>query len=125
MSIPKEKYCHRCKVAKSSDEFYRRRKGDDLSPYCKPCTNDQTIERQRAFKRRCVVFRGGKCEICGYDKCDGALEFHHIDPLEKDFQISKVRLKRFTESVEMELNKCIMVCSNCHKEIHWNRAPVA
>lgn len=63
--------------------------------------------------------RGGKCEICGYDKNMSALEFHHNNPEEKDFEID---IRHFSntsiEKLKNELSKCILVCANCHREIH-------
>ena len=85
--------------------------------YCKPCTNMQTIERMRHTKRLCIEYKGGKCEKCGYDKYDGALEFHHLDPSKKDFAISKKKAK-YIDSLKPELDKCILVCANCHRELH-------
>ena len=64
---------------------------------------------------------GGKCIRCGYDTCLKALEFHHIDPSKKDFTISNDHF-RLLDAVE-EIKKCILICSNCHKELHdnlWN-----
>ena len=59
---------------------------------------------------------GGKCVRCGYDAYTGALEFHHIDPNQKDFTISNDRAK-LEESIE-ESKKCVLLCANCHREIH-------
>lgn len=59
---------------------------------------------------------GSKCKICGYDKCQKALEFHHINPFEKEIEIS--RSIHSWEKTKEELKKCICVCSNCHREIH-------
>lgn len=59
---------------------------------------------------------GGKCAICGYEKYTGALEFHHIDPSQKDFTISNDRAK-LEESIE-ESKKCVLLCANCHRELH-------
>jgi hypothetical protein len=118
MPIHETKHCKRCDTAKGSDEFYRRRGGTDLSPYCKKCSKDQSIERQRAFKKKCIEYKGGKCELCAYNRHDGALEFHHRDPTKKDFSISRVRLTNFNDKVTKELDKCIMLCANCHRETH-------
>lgn len=60
---------------------------------------------------------GSKCQICGYDKCNSALEFHHLDPSKKDFTFSNTLLIHW-DKVKNELKKCICVCSNCHREIH-------
>ena len=64
-----------------------------------------------------IAYKGGKCERCGYDKSSRALEFHHLNPSEKDFGISKV-LTRSIQSLKEEADKCILLCSNCHAEIH-------
>jgi len=112
------KICPRCKEEKKSDYFYKRRNKEGSSVYCKFCTNEQTIERQRKFKRSCIEYKGGKCESCGYDKYDGALEFHHKDPGKKDFTIANARLTSFSEKVKEELDKCSILCSNCHREEH-------
>ena len=119
MPIHETKHCKRCDTIKEADEFYRRRKGNDLSPYCKPCTTAQTVERQRAFKQKCIEYKGGACVKCGYNKCAAALDFHHMDPTQKDISIARMRHTRFDERVMKELDKCILVCSNCHREIHW------
>lgn len=75
-----------------------------------------TIKR-RAIKKALIEYKGGKCERCGYDKCMRALEFHHLDPSEKDFGISK-NLCKSMEKQKAEVDKCILLCSNCHAEVH-------
>ena len=111
------KNCPRCNKVMSLDNFYQRRGVAGGSVYCKRCTNDQTIERMRYTKRLCIEYKGGKCEKCGYDKYDGALEFHHLDPSKKDFAISKKKAKSI-DKLKPELDKCILLCSNCHRELH-------
>lgn len=58
---------------------------------------------------------GGRCYKCGYDRCPNAMEFHHVDPEEKDFAIS-TRLS--WEAVTKELARCVLLCANCHREVH-------
>jgi predicted DNA-binding protein YlxM (UPF0122 family) len=70
-------------------------------------------------KERAVEYKGGKCERCSYNKCIIALEFHHTDPKEKDFHISS-NMNKAWDKVKKELDKCILVCSNCHREIHYD-----
>jgi 5-methylcytosine-specific restriction endonuclease McrA len=73
------------------------------------------------FLSKIKQVRGGKCMRCGYDKCLKALEFHHLDPSQKDFTISNDRFK--LQDAVTESKKCILICSNCHKELHdgmWN-----
>jgi len=66
-----------------------------------------------------VLYKGGKCEICGYNKCLGALDFHHLNPNEKDFSISDSSKYHNLEEMKKEVDKCILVCANCHREIHY------
>jgi hypothetical protein len=70
------------------------------------------------IKMEMVKYKGGKCEKCGYNKSLRALQFHHVDPTQKDFNIGGVTT--MNESVKNELDKCILVCANCHSEIHDN-----
>lgn len=64
-----------------------------------------------------IKYKGGKCQRCGYNKCTRALEFHHLDPTLKDFGISRTLTKNVSQ-LKKEADKCILVCSNCHAEIH-------
>lgn len=61
--------------------------------------------------------KGGKCELYGYKKCKQALEFHHLEN-DKDFGISSKGYTRSWKKVKKEINKCVLVCANCHREIH-------
>lgn len=62
---------------------------------------------------------GTKCVICGYDKSYYSLAYHHIDPTTKEFNISEVRSYSYAwDKIEAELRKCVVVCTNCHGEIH-------
>ena len=93
--------------------------------YCYDCSPHQnetmthaqavTIKR-RAIKQALVNLKGGKCSICGYNKSLRALQFHHLNPKEKDFALTK-NVKDF-DKLKKEVEKCILVCSNCHAEIH-------
>lgn len=78
--------------------------------------SQSVVNWRKRTKQRLVEYKGGKCECCGYNRCVEALEFHHLNPSEKDFTISGTS-KAF-ETLKKEVDKCIMVCSNCHKEIH-------
>lgn len=110
------KHCSLCKETLTIDHFYTN--GNRLSSRCKACNIDTTRVKQQEFKAQCVTYKGGSCIRCGYDRYVGALEFHHNDPTEKDFEISKVKSKCFNESIKKELDKCDLLCSNCHKEVH-------
>lgn len=85
---------------------------------CAKCDIQRVSDRRRKLKMLSVEYKGGCCEKCGYDKCIAALEFHHLDPSKKDFSISQDGSTRSFEKIKIELDKCIMVCANCHREIH-------
>ena len=78
--------------------------------------SEAVIRWRNRVKTKLVEYKGGKCQCCGYNRCIRALEFHHLDPSQKDFTISG-KSKSF-EMLKKEADKCILVCSNCHKEIH-------
>lgn len=72
---------------------------------------------KKNLKKSLVEYKGSKCEMCGYDRCIEALEFHHSDPSKKDFSIST---KLFgIEKMKKEVDKCLLLCSNCHREKHY------
>lgn len=76
------------------------------------------VKRNRKSKKqKCVDYKGGKCQKCGYNKCIEALEFHHLDPSQKDFSIAKAHSWKM-EKLLPELDKCMLLCANCHRELH-------
>ena len=96
--------------------------------YCYKCSGEstrldnQTRKHQKTILRRnmklqAIKLLGGRCCRCGYNKCIDALEFHHTDPQEKDFKLGSGNTMSWKE-YKTEALKCILVCSNCHKEIH-------
>lgn len=75
-------------------------------------------EHRRRTKERIVYYLGGKCILCGYNKCNRALHAHHVDPTRKEFGIAKKGTTRSWKKLRKELDKCVLVCANCHSEIH-------
>lgn len=81
--------------------------------------NVEAVQRRRKkIKQMAIDYKGGSCQTCGYNKYNGALEFHHTNPNEKDFSIGEKGHCTSWEKVKEELDKCVLVCSNCHREIH-------
>lgn len=80
-------------------------------------TTQQVLKSDQRKKQRLVNSLGGKCCICGYNRCLSALQFHHKNPEEKDFTISQNAHIGFEKALQ-EVKKCILVCANCHREIH-------
>lgn len=75
------------------------------------------IERRRRIKAIIIEQLGGKCCICGYNKYQGALELHHLDPDTKEFGLA-IMVSKSLKAIAKEMKKCILCCSNCHKEVH-------
>jgi len=124
------KHCSKCDKDLLLSEFHKNQ------AWCKSCGKEYNrkhrkenpqMYRNRAkkwhqkVKQKCVDYKGGKCSVCGYSKCLAALEFHHINPEEKDFQIGRRgidRHRQWGKWLEKELDKCLLLCANCHRELH-------
>lgn len=101
--------CSRC----SREYVYDRKKGHHLT-LCNSCS----ANRQRTrVKQRCVDYKGGACLKCGYKKALRSLGFHHRDPNEKEFTFSG-KMSWAWQRLVQELDKCDLLCSNCHGETH-------
>jgi len=91
-----------------------KRKYADRAEYLK-----QAVDRRRKKIRQLALeYKGSRCTICGYNKCLKALEFHHLESDKKDFGISSKGYTRSWEVIKKELNKCVLLCANCHREVH-------
>lgn len=80
--------------------------------------------KKRALKHYLITIKGGQCQNCGYSKCEGALQFHHRDPSLKEFNFSHINLNENEFSLEkilLELDKCDLLCANCHFEEHYGK----
>ena len=75
-------------------------------------------ERRKKLREMAREYRGGKCMVCGYKRYSGALDFHHVDHTKKDFGLSVRGLTRSWGKIKKEIEKCALVCANCHREIH-------
>jgi hypothetical protein len=118
MNTMLDKLCTKCNSLQEISNFYPRPNTKIGSyPYCKSCSNFATVEKQRARKAQCVNYKGGMCFLCGYNRYIGSLDFHHLNPSTKDFEISRLRSFCF-DKIKAELDKCILVCRTCHGEIH-------
>lgn len=105
-----------CPIHGLTEFHYYERKTRSGQWKCLKCESETAVVNKLKYKLKAVEYKGGKCQICGYNKNIAALEFHHIDPSQKDFGISETRHN--WEDTQKELDKCIMICANCHREIH-------
>ncbi len=128
------KKCSKCGLEKENIEFSdHHRLKDQLKSWCKICirtknkTNYQNnpekylsrAKENRIEKRKWYneVKSTLKCEKCGENHIS-TLDFHHIDPKKKEFPISRVYFSK--EKILEEIKKCIVLCSNCHRKLHWD-----
>lgn len=98
------KYIETEVLEKMSEEEFKRNRSNSV------------VSWRKRTKEKLVEYKGGKCQCCGYNSCIDAFDFHHLNPNEKDFSVSG---KSYSfERLKKEVDKCILVCSNCHREIH-------
>ena len=102
-----------CSIKKVVDNKNQKISEEDRKDY----NYNHVKSFRKKNKERAIEYKGGKCEFCGYSKCKSALEFHHINPKEKVFTPSK-NMNKSWEKLKEELDKCLLVCANCHREIH-------
>ena len=128
-----QKYCPACETVKYKTEF------SDKGNACKVCANararehrlnrrkdpdyikefnSRTVARLREHKRKAVEYKGDKCFDCSKSFPDCVYDFHHLDPAEKDTNPSTL-LRNGFDNAKVELNKCILLCSNCHRIRHF------
>ncbi len=114
------KICGRCGIVKELETgYYKKHKGEGFCSYCKSCLSEISTDGQKDRKKKAVEYKGGKCEKCGYDKCLAAFDFHHLDPNEKDYEPSRLFGQNHSwETIKSELDKCALLCANCHRETH-------
>jgi len=139
---PNPKFCSRSCAATINNKMSPKRQPQGKCVYCskkiktsnlycsEECLNLKRIERKEerrvklkeklSFRKRrkllAIELKGGECYCCGYKTCPTALEFHHLDRGTKDFGIASKSSS--LEALKKELEKCILVCANCHREIH-------
>ena len=84
---------------------------------CGRCRSEAVSRRRRLVKKKLVEEAGGRCVLCGFDQHPAALQFHHLDPSSKLFQLGEGGLTRGIEKCRAEAAKCVLLCSNCHAEV--------
>lgn len=83
----------------------------------KKLSTERIIRHKKTMIEKAVALKGGKCQICGYNRCIAALEFHHVDPTQKSFGIRSNGNTMSWEKMCAELEKCVLLCANCHREV--------
>lgn len=127
--------CSKCKQTKSVDKFSKHKRG--IHSWCKECVRERSREwykeKSEIVKAKSKAYlqerrkwydeykQTLKCSKCGENHL-ACLEFHHINPKEKNFGIAEAlrQLNLGKEDILKEINKCEVLCSNCHKKLHYN-----
>ena len=81
------------------------------------CGSCNTKIRRYRAKSAAIKWLGGRCRNCGWEGDEAAFQFHHVDPHKKDFTVGNIANKNW-ESIKKELNKCVLLCANCHAVVH-------
>ena len=106
--------CRRCHAETHDKEYIKQKKESEIK---RQKNSERVVEFRRNAKRELIDYKGGKCQVCGYDKdCPNAYDFHHRDPKTKSFIISG-STKSF-DQLKRESNKCDLICRRCHAELH-------
>jgi transposase len=105
-----------CSLEKEDSDYFPKGKSY-LHSYCKPCFSKYTMNRWLQRKREAIEYKGGCCLDCGYKGSQQVYDFHHRDPKEKEFDWRKMRMRSW-DSILKELDKCDLVCANCHRLRH-------
>ena len=119
---PGKKYCPKCDEIKNIGDFYTRKSvgRNDVGGYCKKCSNAYHKDRVKRVKIKMIEYKGSKCENCNLHLCDShycVFDFHHLDPKEKDPNFAKIKYQKW-EVIKNEIDKCQLLCSNCHRLEH-------
>jgi hypothetical protein len=96
--------------------FHRYRRAGGFVYRCKRCVGEAVTRRHRRVRAALVAEAGGRCTVCGYDRCQLNLHFHHVDPTAKAFNMH-MGVGKSLASFREEAKKCVLVCANCHGEI--------
>jgi hypothetical protein len=123
------KKCYKCKELKNIDDFYKNKSNKDgISGYCKNCISTSEKENLKIAKIWYNEWKSSKgCSVCG-DRRSYVLDLHHIDNrregdkyrlLSRIISSGTLSFEKRKEKILKEAENCIVVCSNCHREIHY------
>lgn len=112
------KVCRLCKIELPTEMFYFRSSTERRTKTntCRNCIIRYNRQRELSIKIKLINYKGGCCSVCGYKRNVYALDFHHRDPSIKEFNLAHT--SGITEAVLAEIDKCDLLCSNCHREYH-------
>lgn len=114
------KICSKCGEEKPIDQFaFRNKAKGTRRAECKKCINERQKARYHSQKNQLNEYKKLlKCEKCGENRFY-LLDFHHIDPTAKINTVAQLSTHSNMETAYKEIDKCICLCANCHREFHW------
>jgi len=127
-SLLTNKICKICFKDLPIENFYKQKAYnksnvyDTWDCYCKTCRSIFSSENRRILKVKAIEYKGGKCEKCGLIDEPCVYDFHHLNPKEKEFSFGKRNLS--FDKIKNELDKCILLCANCHRKEHTISTPL-
>jgi hypothetical protein len=112
--------CTKCQTTKPVSEFRKdSRRISGLQSWCISCGSISKKNKRKQNKQKAVDYKGGCCKRCGIvSECLDIYDFHHINPNEKEDSLNRL-MNSTWEYIVPELDKCDLLCSNCHKITHW------
>jgi len=107
--------------ARGCKTFYTRIKYEEMADTRryrdrKKYLTEAVSKKRKVVKLWSIKYKGGRCIVCGYDKCPVALDFHHVRG-KKEFSVGNIGYSRSWKKLRQELDKCVLLCANCHREV--------
>ena len=112
-----EKECKTCRQMLPIGDFYSKTGSNSTYSHCKKCANAKSVLKEQLTKKALIEYKGGKCVRCSNTFDFRVYDFHHTNPQEKDFTLREHKSLSLSKQMK-EVDKCILLCANCHHEIH-------
>jgi hypothetical protein len=114
------KWCNACKSFLSLDSFSTRSdRPKGRAGYCRQCSADAQQEIRQRYKQEAILYKGNQCVDCHLSFAPYIYDFHHLDPAQKDLSWTNMS-RRSLDRNKTELDKCVLLCANCHRDRHHN-----
>ena len=118
METLSNRQCKKCGIVRSLDLFVKHKQcKNGYAHYCRSCDAAATSQKRRDTKLKAVEYKGGACGRCGGVFPPAVYDFHHTNPKEKDADPGTLMSYNW-DTLKEELDKCILLCANCHRLTH-------
>ena len=114
--------CMKCKYHLCQNEITESKSPRKKIFCCDKCSNKYYVDKKRLdLKFKSFVYKGAKCSMCGFKGLPACFDFHHKDASKKSFSISHAPHTRSWERTKLELDKCDLLCANCHRQVEFEK----